>query len=435
MTACFCALCEESAYSAFKKIACIRNLKFIAPDQTMSDVNPNNLIIVEQKSALSWKIRLPLGLLFWLFFLTGVFFFFVCLLPYANFLGLSAPLFLPVNMLLLSAFCFGIAIYFNQLIIGWKKQERFPGFAYGFPAAILVWTIGGTVSILQNWYFALLHNPLPGLWMIVYTPTIAIFIAVILGFKAGKDGGRTAAFVQKTSAFLTRHKFAVLGLITLLIATSIVGQQIYYRTATRFPEMRFYNVEPVYWKYYAFFETDNCPFDKFQNLESICVTSDEDFSSIPAAPSIKELRFTGGNRSLTETDMKRLAQFPSLERLTLRFWKNLKDSDSTGLEYLPQIKGLKELSLDVTKRSVNDISYLKDIPNLETLKLYVSSNIMHDPEYQIDYTALQSAPKLKTLVLEFPFKVDEDDVERALEALPKCKIETEKQPKGDYYRP
>jgi hypothetical protein len=60
---------------------------------------------------------------------------------------------------------------------------------------------------------------------------------------------------------------------------------------------------------------------------------------------------------------------------------------------------------------------------------------MHDPEYQIDYTALQSAPKLKTLVLEFPFKVDEDDVERAREALPKCKIETEKQPKGDYYRP
>ena len=281
----------------------------------------------------------------------------------------------------------------------------------------------------------MLYNSHPEFAIVFTAPTIAILIAVILGFKAGKDGGRTAAFVQKTSAFLTRHKFAVLGLITLLIAASIVGQQIYYRTATRFPEMRFYNVEPVYWKYYAFFETDNCPFDKFQKLESICVTSDEDFSSIPAAPSIKELRFTGGNRSLTETDMKRLAQFPSLERLTLRFWKNLKDSDSTGLEYLPQIKGLKELSLDVTKRSVNDISYLKDIPNLETLKLYVSSNIMHDPEYQIDYTALQSAPKLKTLVLEFPFKVDEDDVERAREALPKCKIETEKLPKGDYYRP
>ena len=404
----------------------------------MSDANnaePTVTDNAKRKRSPSWGTRFLLSLLFWSFFLTGVFFYFVCLLPYANFLGISASVFYPVNLLLLTTFCFGVAIYFNQLIIGWKKQERFPGFAYGFPAAILVWTIGGTVSILQNWYFALLHNPLPGLWMIVYTPTIAIFIAVILGFKAGKDKGRTAAFVQKTSAFLTRHKFAVLGLITLLIATSIVGQQIYYRTATRFPEMRFYNVEPVYWKYYAFFETDNCPFDKFQNLESICVTSDEDFSSIPAAPSIKELRFTGGNRSLTDADMKRLAQFPSLERLTLRFWKNLKDSDSTGLEYLPQIKGLKELSLDVTKRSVNDISYLKDIPNLETLKLYVSSNIMHDPEYQIDYTALQSAPKLKTLVLEFPFKVDEDDVERAREALPKCKIETEKQPKGDYYRP
>ena len=404
----------------------------------MSEPNAAEPIVTDNsksKRSPSWGTLFLLRLLFWAFFLTGVFFYFVCLFPYANFLGISASVFYPVNLLLLTVFCFGVAIYFNQLIIGWKKQERFPGFAYGFPAAILVWTIGGTVSILQNWYFALLHNPLPGLWMIVYTPTIAILIAVILGFKAGKDGGRTAAFVQKTSAFLTRHKFAVLGLITLLIAASIVGQQIYYRNATRFPEMRFYNVEPVYWNYYAFFETDNCPFDKFQNLESICVTSDEDFSSIPAAPSIKELRFTGGNRSLTETDMKRLAQFPSLERLTLRFWKNLKDSDSTGLEYLPQIKGLKELSLDVTKRSVNDISYLKDIPNLETLKLYVSSNIMHDPEYQIDYTALQSAPKLKTLVLEFPFKVDEDDVERAREALPKCKIETEKQPKGDYYRP
>ena len=389
----------------------------------------------KSKRSPSWGRLFLLRLLFWAFFLTGVFFYFVCLFPYANFLGISASVFYPVNLLLITAFCFGVAIYFNQLIIGWKKQERFPGFAYGFPAAILVWTIGGTVSILQNWYFALLHNPLPGLWMIVYTPTIAILIAVILGFKVGKDDGRTAAFVQKASAFLTRRKGVVLGLIALLIAASVVGQQIYYRTATRFPEMRFYNVQPAYWKYYAFFDIDNCPFDRFQKLESVCVPRDMNFSSIPTAPSLKEIRFTGGNHSLTDADMKRLAQFPSLERLTLRFWKNLKDSDSTGLEYLPQIKGLKELSLDVTKQSVNEIRYLKDIPNLETLKLYVSSNIMHDPEYPIDYTALQSAPKLKTLVLEFPFKVDEDDVKRAREALPKCKIETEKLPNADYYRP
>lgn len=389
----------------------------------------------KRKRSPSWKIRLPLSLLFWAFFLTGVFFFFICLFPYANFLGISASVFYPVNLLLITVFCFGVAIYFNQLIIGWKKQKRFPGFGYGFPATILVWTIGGTVSILQNWYFALLHNPLPGLWMIVYTPTIAILIAVILGFKAGKDDGRTAAFVQKTSAFLTRHKFAVLGLITLLIAASVVGQQIYYRTATRFPEMRFYNVQPVYWKYYAFFDTDNCPFDRFQKLESVCVPRDMNFSSIPAKPSIKEIRFTGGNHFLTEADMKRLAQFPSLERLTLRFWKNLKDSDSTGLEYLPQIKGLKELSLDVTKQSVCDIQHLKDIPNLETLKLFVSMDVLYESELRIDYTDLQSAPKLKTLVLEFPFKVDEDDVERAREALPKCKIETEKLPKAEYYRP
>ena len=404
-------------------------------DQNTPNDNHLDLNIVEKKPALLWKIRLPLRLLFWAFFLTGVFFYLICLFPYANFLGISASVFYPVNLLLITAFCFGVAIYFNQLIIGWKKQERFPGFWYGFPAAILVWTIGGTVSILQNWYFALLHNTLPGLWMIVYTPTIAIFIAVVLGFKAGKDKGRTAAFVQKASAFLTRRKGVVLGLIALLIAASVVGQQIYYRTATRFPEMRFYNVQPAYWKYYAFFDIDNCPFDRFQKLESVCVPRDMNFSSIPTAPSLKEIRFTGGNHSLTDADMKRLAQFPSLERLTLRFWKNLKDSDSTGLEYLPQIKGLKELSLDVTKQSVNEIRYLKDIPNLETLKLYVSSNIMHDPEYPIDYTALQSAPKLKTLVLEFPFKVDEDDVKRAREALPKCKIETEKLPNADYYRP
>lgn len=121
--------------------------------------------------------------------------------------------------------------------------------------------------------------------------------------------------------------------------------------------------------------------------------------------------------------------------MTLRFWKNLKDSDSTGLEYLPQIKGLKELSLDVTKQSANDISYLKDVPNLETLKLFVSMDVLYESELRIDYTDLQSAPKLKTLVLEFPFKVDEDDVERAREALPKCKIETEKLPKAEYYRP
>lgn len=394
----------------------------------MSDANQIDLNIEEKKpeprkSALSWKIRLPLGLLFWAFFLAGVFFYFVCLLPYANFLGLSAPLFFPVNLLLLTAFCFGVAIYFNQVIKGWKKQERFPGFGFGFPAAILVWTIGGTVSVLQNWYFALLYNSHPEFAIVFTAPTIAILIAVILGFKAGKDGGRTAALVQKTSAFLTRHKFAVLGLITLLIAASVVGQQIYYRTATRFPVMEFNNVQPVYWKYYAFFDTRDCPFDNFQNLESICVTSDENFNSISAKPSIKEFRFQG-NHMLTEADIKRLAQFPNLERLELHYWNSLKNSDSTGLEYISQIKGLKELTLDVTLRSFDDIPFLKDVPNLESLTLIIfPRDVFFDSE--IDYASLQSAPKLKVLILAFPYKVDEAEVQRARDALPNCIIEAE----------
>ena len=346
------------------------------------------------------------------------------MLPYANFLGLSAPLFIPVNLLLITAFCFGVAIYFNQLIKGWKKQERFPGFGYGFPAAILVWTIGGTVSVLQNWYFALLYNSHPEFALVFTAPTIAILIAVILGFKAGKDNGRTAAFVQKASTFLTRHSFAVLGLITLLIAASVVGQQIYYRTAARFPVIKFNNVQPVYWKYYAFFDTGNCPFDKFQNLESICVTSDENFNSISAKPSIKEFRFQS-NRMLTEADIKRLAQFPNLERLKLHHWNSLKNSDSTGLEYFSQIKGLKELSLGVTTQNVGAIPFLKDVPNLESLKLVIfPRDGLFDSE--IDYASLQSAPKLKTLILAFPDGVDEAEVQRAREALPKCKIEVEK---------
>ena len=218
--------------------------------------------------------------------------------------------------------------------------------------------------------FALLYNSHPEFALVFTAPTIAILIAVILGFKAGKDNGRTAAFVQKTSAFLTRHRFAVLGLITLLIAASVVGQQIYYRTAARFPVIEFNYVQPVYWKYYAFFDTGNCPFDKFQNLESICVTSDENFNSISAKPSIKEFRFQS-NRMLTEADIKRLAQFPNLERLELHHWNSLKNSDSTGLEYFSQIKGLKELSLGVTTQNVGAIPFLKDVPNLESLKLVI----------------------------------------------------------------
>ncbi len=393
----------------------------------MSEPNAAEPIVTDNsksKRSPSWGTLFLLRLLFWAFFLAGVFFYFVCLLPYANFLGLSAPLFFPVNLLLLTAFCFGVAIYFNQLIKGWKKQERFPGFGYGFPAAILVWTIGGIVSILQNWYFALLYNSHPEFALVFTAPTIAILIAAILGFKAGKDGGRTAALVQKTSAFLTKHRFAVLALITLLIAASVVGQQIYYRTVTRFPVMEFYNVQPVYWKYYAFFDTRDCPFDRFQNLESICVTSDENFNSISAKPSIKEFRFQG-NRMFTEADIKRLAQYPNLERLELHYWNSLKNSDSTGLEYISQIKGLKELTLDVTLRSSDDIPFLKDIPNLESLKLVIfPRDGLFDSE--IDYASLQSAPKLQTLILAFLDGVDKDEVQRAREALPKCKIEVEK---------
>ena len=114
---------------------------------------------------------------------------------------------------------------------------------------------------------------------------------------------------------------------------------------------------------------------------------------------------------------------PSLESLTLLFWNELKDSDSTGLEYFSQIKGLKELSLGVTTQNVDAIPYLKDVPNLETLKLYVSDLGFFDSE--IDYASLQSAPKLKTLILAFPRKIDKDEVQRARDALSNCKIKAE----------
>ena len=115
---------------------------------------------------------------------------------------------------------------------------------------------------------------------------------------------------------------------------------------------------------------------------------------------------------------------PSLESLTLQFWNELKDSDSTGLEYFSQIKGLKELSLGVTTQNVDAIPYLKDVPNLETLKLYVSDLGFFGSE--IDYASLQSAPKLKKLTLSFPHKIDENEVQRARDALPNCKIEADK---------
>jgi hypothetical protein len=167
----------------------------------------------------------------------------------------------------------------------------------------------------------------------------------------------------------------------------------------------------------------SCPFDKFQKLESVHFTFGMNFRSLPKSTTIKEICFRG-NHFLTADDIKRLAQMPSLERLHLLFWNELNDSDSTGLEYFSQIKGLKELSLGVTTQNVDAIPFLKDVPNLETLKLYVLELDFFDSE--IDYASLQSAPKLKTLILAFPYKIDEAEVQRAREALPKCKIEVEK---------
>ena len=313
-------------------------------------------------------------------------------------------------------------MYFYQLLRGWKKQERFPGFGYGVPAMLLVWTIGGTVCILQNWFFVLFfYVNFELCYLSILASIFSILIAVILGFKAGNDRW-TGKTVQKVSAFLTRYKIAFFTVIVLLIAASVVGQQIYYRTSTRFPYLTKYLNHQVYWNYFAFFHTSSCPFDKFQKLEYICVTRHVDFSSIPATSSIKELQFQGSH-NLTENDIKRLAQFPSLERLELIYWNDLKDSDSSGLECLSQIKGLKELTLDVTTRSVDDIPKLKDIPNLEKLCLYLRSSVFF--EVETDYASLQSAPKLKTLILAFPYKVDEAEIQRARAALPNCKIEAE----------
>ncbi|MBR5709791.1 MAG: hypothetical protein IKX40_03465 [Thermoguttaceae bacterium] len=401
----------------------------------MSDTDHLEMNIAEKKPsprkpAISWRIRLPLGLLFWAFFLAGAVFYFPCLFLICIFLGLTLFFIPNIYAFLLPTFCFGIALYFHQLLKGWKKQERFPGFGYGVPAMLVVWTVGGVICVLQNWFFVLLFNYHRELCY--WTLLASIFspiIAVILGFKAGKDGGRTAALVQKTSAFLARRKDAVIGIITLLIVTSVVGQQIYYRTATRFPFLKYetcFAVGPfnhdVFWNYFAFFHTMSCPFEKFQKLESVHFTYGMNLRSLPKSTSIKEIRFRG-NSNLTEDDIKRLAQMPFLERLILDYWNELKDSDSTGLEYFSQIKGLKELSLGVTTQNVDAIPYLKDVPNLETLKLYVSDLGFFGSE--IDYASLQSAPKLKTLTLAFPRKIDEDEVQRAREALPDCEIKAE----------
>ena len=402
----------------------------------MSDTDHLEMNITEKKPAprkpvLSWKIRLPLGLLFWACILTGVFYYLPCLFLLCIFLGLTL-LFIPnIYGFLLPTFCFGIALYFHQLLKGWKKQERFPDFGYGVPAMLVVWTVGGVICVLQNWFFVLLFNCMREICILTLLASIfAPIIAVTLGFKACKDEGRTVTLVQKTSAFLTKRKGAVIGIITLLIVTSVVGQQIYYRTATRFPflkcESRFavgpFNHD-VFWNYFAFFHTMSCPFDKFQKLESVHFTFGINFRSLPKSTSVKEIRFRG-NSNLTEDDIKRLAQMPSLEYLTLGYWNELKDSDSTGLEYFSQIKGLKELSLGVTTQNVDAIPYLKDVPNLETLKLYVSDLGFFGSE--IDYASLQSAPKLKKLTLSFPHKIDENEVQRARDALPNCKIEADK---------
>ena len=406
----------------------------------MSEVDHLEMNITEKKPAprkpvLSWKIRFPLGLLFWAFFLAGIVFYFPCLFLLCIFLGLTLFSIPNIYGFLLPTFCFGIALYFYQLLKGWKKQERFPGFGYGVPAALVVWTLGGVICVLQNWFFVLLFNTsLNTNWDICFWSLLAsIFapgLAVILGFKTCKDEGRTAALVQKTSAFLTKRKGAVIGIILLLIVTSVVGQQIYYRTATRFPFLKYethFAVGPfnheVFWNYFAFFHTMSCPFDKFQKLESAHYTYGMNFRSLPKSTSIKEIRFRG-NFNLTADDIKRMAQMPSLERLSLLFWNELKGSNSTGLEYFSQIKGLKELSLGVTTQNIDSIPYLKDVPNLETLKLYVLELDFFDSD--IDYASLQSAPKLKTLILAFPHKIDEDEVQRAREALPNCKIEVEK---------
>ena len=405
----------------------------------MSEADHLELNITEKKPAprkptLPWKIRLPLGLLFWAFFLAGAVFYFPCLFLLCIFLGLTLFSIPNIYGFLLPTFCFGIALYFYQLLKGWKKQERFPGFGYGVPAALVVWTLGGVICVLQNWFFVLLFNTdFNTNWGLCFWSLLAsIFapgLAVILGFKTCKDEGRTAALVQKASAFLARRKGSVIGIITLLIAASVVGQQIYYRTATRFPFLRCETNLPVgpfnhevFWNYFAFFHTMSCPFDKFQKLESVHFTYGMNFRSLPKSTSIKEIRFRG-NFFLTADDVKRLAQMPSLERLHLLFWNELKDSDSTGLEYFSQIKGLKALSLGVTTQNVDSIPYLKDVPNLETLKLYVSDLDFFGSE--IDYASLQSAPKLKTLILAFPGKLDEDEVQRARDALPNCKIKAE----------
>ncbi|MBQ3350504.1 MAG: hypothetical protein IJG38_08905 [Thermoguttaceae bacterium] len=402
----------------------------------MSEADYLEMNIVEKKPAprkpvLSWKIRLPLRLMFWAFFLAGAVFYFPCLFLICIFLGLSLFIIPNIYGFMLPTFCFGIALYFHQLLKGWKKQERFPGFGYGVPAMLVVWTVGGVICVLQNWFFVLLFNTNCELcfWSLLAS-IFAPGLAVILGFKTYKDGGRTAALVQKTSAFLTRCKGVVIGIITLLIAASVVGQQIYYRTATRFPFLKYETSLPVgpfnhdvFWNYFAFFHTMSCPFDKFQKLESVHYTYGMNFRSLPKSTSIKEIRFRG-NFNLTADDIKRMAQMPSLERLSLLFWNELKDSNSTGLEYFSQIKGLKELSLGVTTQNIDSIPYLKDVPNLETLKLYVLELDFFDSE--IDYASLQSAPKLQTLILAFPDGVDEAEVQRAREALPKCKIEVEK---------
>lgn len=401
----------------------------------MSDQEHVNLNITEKKPAphkpvLSWKIRLPLGLLFWAFFLAGAVFYFPCLFLICIFLGLSLFSIPNIYGFLLPTFCFGIALYFYQLLKGWKKQERFPGFGYGVPAMLVVWTVGGVICVLQNWFFVFLFNYMQEICILTLLASIfAPGIAVVLGFKTCKDGGRTAALVQKTSAFLTRRKGAIIGIITLLIVTSVVGQQIYYRTATRFPFLKCETnlaVGPfnhdVFWNYFAFFHTMSCPFDKFQKLESVHCTYGMNFRSLPKSTSVKEICFRG-NHFLTADDIKRLAQMPSLESLTLQFWNELKDSDSTGLEYFSQIKGLKALSLGVTTQNVDSIPYLKDVPNLETLKLYISDLGFFDSE--IDYASLQSAPKLKTLILAFPDKIDKDEVQCARDALPDCEIKAE----------
>ena len=59
----------------------------------MSEADHLEMNIVEKKPAprkpvLSWKIRLPLRLMFWAFFLAGAVFYFPCLFLICIFLGL-----------------------------------------------------------------------------------------------------------------------------------------------------------------------------------------------------------------------------------------------------------------------------------------------------------------------------------------------------------